>query len=284
MSAARREQLQGPVARRPARALALSPAAAYRTARRIAASLLPPVILAGLMLLLWDGWVRLRDVPVWLVPPPGLVLERLLDRWQFFLEHGYVTLGEALLGLLIGTFGALLLAVTMAHSRFLERGLYPLAIMLKVTPVVVWAPLFVLWFGFGTMPKVFIAALIAFFPMLVNMVTGLRAVPPDAHAVFRSIHASTAEVLWRLRVPFALPYLFAALRVSALLCVIGAVVAEWSGADRGIGHVIAVANSNLDTATVFAGIITLTFMGAILNAAVLLLERRILAWHDAYLP
>ena len=284
MSAARREQAQGSIVRRRPRGVEGDRSGVYRVARHIGASVLPPVVIAGLMLLAWDAWVRFRDVPVWLVPPPGDVLSRLLERWQFFLEQGYVTLGEALIGLLIGTLGALLLAVAMAHSRFLERGLYPLAIMLKVTPVVVWAPLFVLWFGFGTTPKVFIAALIAFFPMLVNAVTGLRAIPPDAHAVFRSIHASTLEVLWRLRIPFALPYLLAGLRVSVLLCVIGAVVAEWSGADRGIGHVIAVANSNLDTATVFAGIATLTLIGAILNSAILLLERRILSWHDAYLP
>lgn len=268
-----------------------APEAPERTARSAGGSLrgfaqaaLPPAILAGLGLAIWEAWVRARDVPVWLVPPPSSVLDRLFSEAGMFAEEGWVTLTEAMLGLVVGTSVALALAVLMAHSRFLERGLYPLAILLKVTPVVVWAPLFALWFGFGTEPKVFIAALIAFFPMLVNAVSGLRSVDPGAHDFFRSIHASRLEVLWHLRVPSALPYLFAGLRISALLCVIGAVVAEWAGADRGVGHVIAVANSNLDTATVFAGIITLTLIGASINAVISFAEGRALWWHESRRP
>lgn len=257
---------------------------AIRAVRSLIAAVLPPAIVAAVALGAWEAWVRWRETPEWLVPAPSAVLDRLAADPAFFASEGWVTLVEALLGLAAGTAGALALALVMSRWRPLERGLYPMAITLKVTPVVVWAPLFALWFGFGTTPKVFIAALIAFFPMLVSAVTGLRAVDPDALAFFRSVHAGPAETLWRLRLPSALPYLFAGLRVAVLLCIIGAVVAEWFGADDGIGHVIAVANNNLDTPTVFAGIITLTVIGATLNALVSIAERRLLAWHDSQRP
>ncbi|HWO93807.1 MAG TPA: ABC transporter permease [Dehalococcoidia bacterium] len=240
---------------------------------------LPPVLLAAAAVALWELWVRWTGTAEWLVPAPTSVGERLIEDPRFFAREGLVTLTEALLGLGVGSAAALALAIVMTHSRFLERGLYPLAIGLKVTPVVVWAPLFALWFGFGTTPKVFVAALITFFPMLVNTVVGLRDVDPDAHAFLRSTGASRVEVLWFLRLPYALPYVFAGLRISALLAVIGAVVAEWSGADDGIGHAIAVANNNLDTPTVFAGIITLAVIGAILNAILALAERLVIDWH-----
>ncbi len=273
----------------PYGAAGVAPESAFRstsarlrsTAASVVGAVLPPLLLAAIGLGAWEAWVGWRDVPGWLVPAPSAVLDRLLGDAGLFVDHGLVTLMEAALGLLVGSAGALALAVVMAHSRFFERGLYPIAIGLKVTPVVVWAPLFALWFGFGTTPKVFIAALIAFFPMLVNAVIGLRSVDPGTHDFFRSVHAGPTEVLWHLRVPSALPYLFAGLRVAALLCVIGAVVAEWSGADRGIGHVIAVANGNLDTATVFASIVTLTLIGATLNAVISFLEGRALWWHES---
>lgn len=252
--------------------------------RDAAAAVAPAAIVASLAAVAWEAWVRWRDTPEWLVPAPSAVLDRFADDPALFAREGWVTLTEALLGLAVGSAGALLLALLMAHWRPLERGLYPLAITLKVTPVVVWAPLFALWFGFGTTPKVFIAALIAFFPMLVNTVMGLRAVDPDAHAFFRSVNAGPFETLWKLRVPSAMPFLFAGLRVAVLLCIIGAVVAEWFGADEGVGHVIAVAHNNLDTPTVFAGIITLTVIGATLNALVSTIERRVLFWHESQRP
>ena len=129
-------------------------------------------------------------------------------------------------------------ATLMAHSRFLERTLLPIAILVKVTPIVAVAPLFVIWFGFGSLPKIFIASLITFFPVLVNAMVGLRAVNPGALDFFRSLHASRTETYLKLRLPSSLPYLFAAFRISIPLSVIGAVVGEWFSGDRGLGSVI----------------------------------------------
>jgi NitT/TauT family transport system permease protein len=163
----------------------------------------------------------------------------------------------------------------------LERSLLPLAILVKVTPIVAVAPLFVIWFGFGAMPKVLIAALITFFPTLVNGVTGFRSVNPGAMDFLRSLRASRREIFFALRVPSSLPYLFAAFRVSIPLSVTGAVIAEWFSADRGLGSVIVVAHNDLDMPTLFGAIFALAFIGIGLTILVGLMERKALFWHES---
>jgi NitT/TauT family transport system permease protein len=195
--------------------------------------------------------------------------------------EGLRTLESAMLGFLVGATFALLLATIMAQSRFLERSIFPLAILIKVTPIVAIAPLLTIWFGFGLMPKVFIAALIVFFPIMVNALVGFRSVNPNALALFQSLAASRTDVFLRLRLPSSLPYLFAAFRVSIPMSVIGAVVAEWFSGDRGLGRVIYVANNNLDMATAFAGIFTLAVIGVGLFLTTSWLERRLLFWHES---
>jgi NitT/TauT family transport system permease protein len=169
----------------------------------------------------------------------------------------------------------------MAHSRLVERTLFPIAILIKVTPIVAIAPLLAIWFGFGLAPRIVIAALISFFPILVNTIIGLRSTNPDALAFLASIHASPLEVFLKLRLPSSLPYLFAALKVSMPLALIGAVVAEWFSADEGLGLVIFASNAQLDTPTLFAAVTVLAAMGVILNLALSLAERAVLFWHES---
>ena len=197
----------------------------------------------------WEVWVRLKDVPTYILPAPSKVLGRLLGDLPFFAGEGAVTVSEALAGFALGSAVALIGATLMAHSRFLERSLLPLAILVKVMPIVAIAPLFVIWFGFGSAPKILIAALLTFFPVLVGGVAGFRSVDPRAADFLRSLKASRREVFLTLRVPSAMPYLFAGFRVSVPLAVIGAVIAEWFTGDRGLGSVIIVAHSNLDMPT-----------------------------------
>ncbi len=242
---------------------------------------IPPIAAVVVALAVWSLWVRLRDIPGYLVPTPEAVARAFLDDPARFLDAGRTSLIEALGGLAIGSGGALLLAIVMAHSRPLERALYPLALVVKVTPVVAVAPLFIIWFGFGIWPKLLVAALITFFPMLVNAVTGLRAVDPAAHDFLRSLHASRWQVFWRLRWPASLPYLFAALRISVPLALIGAVVAEWMSGDGGIGQVILIANGDFDTASLFAAVLVLAAIAVALSGALALLERKLLFWHES---
>lgn len=260
---------------------AASPLPRRSAARAVLVAAVPPLVAIALVLVAWSAWVRLRDVPEYLVPTPEAVARAFLDDPARFVEAGRTSLIEALGGLAIGSGGALLVAVAMAHSRPLERALYPLALVVKVTPVVAVAPLFIIWFGFGVWPKLLVAALITFFPMLVNAVTGLRAVDPAAHDFLRSLHASRWQVFWRLRWPASLPYLFAALRISVPLALIGAVVAEWMSGDGGLGQVILIANGDFDTASLFAAVLVLAAIAVLLSGALALLERRLLFWHES---
>ncbi len=248
--------------------------------RSLAAHILPPALALIGALLFWEFWVQWRDIAIIVVPPPSEVLERILDDPAFFWREGGWTLYEATLGLLLGSSFALALAVAMAHSRLTERALFPLAIIIKVTPIVAVAPVLVIGFGFGTTPKILVAALLSFFPMLVNAMTGFRDVNPGALEFMRSLRASPWQLFWKLRLPSALPYLFAALKITYPLALIGAVVAEWFTGDRGLGLVIFVANANLDTPTLFAAVGVLALTGVTLNILLYLTERRLLFWHE----
>ncbi|MER3420710.1 MAG: ABC transporter permease [Chloroflexota bacterium] len=250
--------------------------------RRTAATAVPPAVVLLGALLAWELFVRLSGAKPYLVPAPGAVWRRWWGDLGFFYGEGLVTVQEAAGGLALGGGLALLAAVIVAHWRALERGVLPVAIAVKVTPVVAVAPLFTIWFGFGPLPKVLIAALITFFPLLVNAITGFRAVNPTTLDLLRALDASPVRIFFTLRLPTALPYIFAALKVSATLSLIGAMVAEWSGAGRGLGRVVLLAHSNLDMPTLFAGVFTLASLGVLLTGVISLLERRLLFWHEAF--
>lgn len=223
----------------------------------------------------------MADVPEYLVPAPSAAFGELFGRLPYFMGEGAVTLGEAVAGFALGSAAALTAAALMAHFRLVERALYPIAILIKVTPIVAIAPLFVIWFGFGPAPKALIAALITFFPVLVNGVTGFRSVDGGALAFMRSLNASRREIFIKLRLPSAMPFVFAAFRVAVPLSLVGAVVAELFSGNRGLGSVIIVAYSNLNMPTLFAAIFALSAIGIALTAAVSALEKRVLFWHES---
>ena len=243
--------------------------------------ILPPAFAIAAAIALWELWVRAAQVPVYIVPAPSVIIERLAGDFGFFAWHGGITLAEALAGFALGASVAFTGATLMAHSRIIERTLLPIAILVKVTPIVAIAPLFVIWFGFGSLPKILIASLITFFPVLVNAMVGLRAVNPGALDFFRTLRASPAETYLWLRLPSSLPYLFAAFRISIPLSVIGAVVGEWFSGDRGLGSVIIVAHNNLDMPTLFSAILALAFLGISLTVITAYIERKALFWHDS---
>lgn len=241
----------------------------------------PPALALGALLVAWELWTRVAEVPVYIVPGPRVVLARLFGDIGFFAGHGAITLMEAIAGFLLGASVAIAGATLMAHSRFLERSLFPIAVLVKVTPIVAVAPLFVIWFGFGSLPKVLIASLITFFPVMVNALTGFRSVNPGALDFLHSLDASRTQVFLKLRAPSSLPYLFAAFRIAIPLSVIGAVVGEWFSGDRGLGSVIIVAHNNLDMPTMFSAVASLAVMGISLTVATWYLERRVLFWHES---
>lgn len=234
--------------------------------------------IAGIALVL-ELWTRALRVPSYLLPAPSAVVARMATDAGLLAREGSITLGEAAAGFVLGTGIAFALATAMAWSRPLERTLFPLAILVKLTPIIAIAPLFTLWFGFGTAPKVAIAALITFFPMLVNSFVGLRSADLQEVAFLQTLGASGREIFRHLRVPSALPYLFSGARISVNLALIGAVIGEWTGADRGLGRVIFVANANLDLTILFGAVLVLAAIGIAANALVGAAERRVLHWH-----
>jgi NitT/TauT family transport system permease protein len=262
--------------------------------RGVGENVLPPLVALALALAAWEGLVRLLNIPIYLLPAPSDVagtLWRLLSAGfvpptyvgapaEGILYDTYVTFSEALVGLAIGTFAGLALAVVMTHSRFAEQALYPIVISIRSTPIIAVAPVFIIWFGFTIMPKAIVAALATFYPVLVNCITGMRAVDPATLEFFESVHASRSEIFWRLRVPNTMPYFFAALRLNVSLSLIGAIVGELVGARDGVGHMMTAAAVTLRTTEVFSGVVILTALGVVLTEIVTFAQRRVLFWHE----
>ncbi len=241
--------------------------------------ILVPVAL-GAFLLGWHLLVRWRDYPAFILPAPILVWERFLSllKGGTLLMHTWITVGEVLAGLAMGLSVAALLGYGLAKSPLLERILSPYIVASQAVPIVALAPLLVIWFGFGGLSKVLVCALTVFFPSLVNTMVGIRQVDPDLRALMRSLRATWWQTFTRLEVPGALPVLLAGLKVSVTLGVIGAVVGEFVGADRGLGYLINLARGILDTPMLFVALFTLVIIAMALYTSVALLEYVVLRW------
>jgi NitT/TauT family transport system permease protein len=229
----------------------------------------------------WEGLVRLLSLPAFILPSPAQVAERFIRAISdgTLLRHTAATLLEVLVGLASGVLIATLLGYILSKSRLLENILQPFLVASQAIPTVAIAPLLVIWFGPGIFSKVLICSLIVFFPVLVNTLVGLRAVPENLRDLMCSLQASPSQTLRLLEFPAALPVLLGGLRIGATLSVIGAVVGELVGADRGLGFLINVGRGQYDTALVFVGVFTLVVLALALYGAVILLEKRLLRWQ-----
>jgi NitT/TauT family transport system permease protein len=238
-------------------------------------------ILAALVL--WWLVARVSDLPAFILPSPVQVWDRFLRALGdgTLLANLWVTLQEVLLGLLAGTVFATITGYLIAKSRLFERIVSPYLVASQAIPIVAIAPLLVIWFGPGMSSKVLICALIVFFPVLVNTVVGVRAVPASLHDLMDSLRATRWQTLRFLEVPAALPIFLGGLRIGATLAVIGAVVGELVGADSGLGFLVNVGRGQYDTALVFVAIFTLVGLALILYGAVAAAERRLLMWQDS---
>ncbi|MFC2064505.1 ABC transporter permease [Chloroflexota bacterium] len=244
----------------------------------------PWIAVISLALGLGTWWLtsRLSGLPAFILPSPIQVLTRfgtaLTD--GSLLLHTLATLQEIILGLLAGTLTATILGYLLAKSRLFERLVSPYLVAMQAVPIVAIAPLMVIWFGPGMLSKVLICSLIVFFPVLVNTVVGVRAVPRSLHALMGSLRATRLQILLKLELPASLPILLGGLRIGATLSVIGAVVGELVGANQGLGFLINVGRGQYDTALVFVAIITLVIMALLLYSLVAFFEYRLLAWQE----
>ncbi|HVQ05455.1 MAG TPA: ABC transporter permease [Burkholderiaceae bacterium] len=240
--------------------------------------LMPALGIVGL-LVLWWAVVVIFQVKPFIAPSPGAVLQTLYIKRDVLLANLLPTAGEALGGLLIGNLAAIGLATVFVHYRRLQEIFFPVAVMFNSIPVVAKAPILVLLMGNGVEPKIAIAALVCFFPTLVNSVRGLEAVNPQAMELMRVLSASKSEIFFKLRVFSALPFLFSALRISASMAVIGAVVGEWIGATQGIGAMIIQATYNFDSPLLYAAITMSACLSGAFFLAVVALERIVIRWE-----
>lgn len=236
---------------------------------------------AIIALALWQGAVLLWQLPAFILPGPALVAARFGQAVAdgSLTRHLLITLVEVLVGLIIGAGFATLTGYLLAKSPAAERFLSPYLVASQAVPLVAVAPLLIIWFGPGLFSKILICSLIVFFPVLINTIVGVRAVPENLRELMRSLRATPGQILRLLEIPAALPVFLGGLRVGATLSVIGAVVGEFVGADRGLGFLINVGRGQYDTALVFAAIFTLIFLALTLYYAVLLVEKRALQWN-----
>jgi NitT/TauT family transport system permease protein len=243
------------------------------------ASNLLAVLLILAALLLWEASVHLTGIPVYLLPAPSRVLWTLARQPLYYLQASGVTLLEAFAGLLLGAMFGMGLAILLNLAPRLERGMMSLAILIKSTPLAAIAPLLTIWFGFGMLPKVIITALLTFFPTLVNVLVGFQSAERELIDLMHVHRATRWQVLRHLKLYLALPYLFAALRVVAPLSLVGAVVAEWSGASGGLGRIMWLAYANLNLPAMFAAIFILSACGMIAYLLIVAIEQRLLRWR-----
>ena len=267
-------------ARRPAPA-ASSAAGGGRRARPAAGKWrrrAPAIVAAFGILALWQGIVSGFGVPTWIAPSPVQVLAVFAERGDVLWTNFWPTLMEAASGFLVGNTVAAVLAVWFVHSQLAERAFYPIAVFVNTIPIIAVAPILVLLLGNGYAPKIVIAALICFFPTLVNMVRGLKAVNPQMLELMRVLSASGREVLFKIRLQSSLPFLFAALKIASTTCVIGAIVGEWIGSNYGLGALILEATYNYRAPLLYATVILGAGMAVAAFAIVTLVERRVLKW------
>jgi NitT/TauT family transport system permease protein len=255
--------------------------ARYREAQRRAKRrrrLMPALGIIGLIALWW-AVVVIFQVKPFIAPSPWAVLQTLYVKREVLLANLIPTAGEALGGFLMGNLIAIAVATLFVHNRRLQEIFFPVVVMFNSIPVVAKAPILVLIMGNGVEPKIAIAALVCFFPTLVNSVRGLEAVNPQAMELMRVLSASKREIFFKLRMFSALPFLFSALRIAASMSVIGAVVGEWIGATQGIGAMIIQATYNFDSALLYAAIVMSAALSGTFFMAIVLLERAIIRWE-----
>lgn len=241
-------------------------------------AVLPLTLLGGTVLLV-EIIVRVLQVSSYLLPAPSVVLVRLVSEWRNITSHLLVTTTEAVGGFTVAAVLAILAAVAFVRFEAVERAFFPLAIILQTIPVIIIAPILVVLLGNGLGPKIVIAAMITFFPTLVNMTRGLKAIDPLTLDLFATLNASWLQVLWKLRFPGALPYLFSSLKIASANCFIGAIVAEWMGADCGIGYLAQVYLYQLNIDLLYAAVLASSATAILFSGAISLAEMLACPWQ-----
>lgn len=228
---------------------------------------------------IWELLTRSLHVPSFILPPPSQIFVEALSRYQLYIYSTWVTLYEIIVGFLLATAVGILFSVLIVYSRIMRNMIYPQIVVLQIVPKVAIAPLLLIWAGYGLTSKVLLALLVSFFPIVVNMVTGMLAIEAELLDLCRILHSSRWQEFAKVRLPNALPYLFSSLKVASTLSVIGAVIGEFVGGSEGLGHLIIIANTELRTSMAFVSLFSLSILGFLMYGVVVIAERVFMPWE-----
>jgi len=244
----------------------------------------PSLVLGIILIALWEAAIHLFKVEVFVVPAPSAIAQSLAQNAALLAQATLVTAQEVLVGFVLSTLVGAVLALLIVRFSLLGRALYPIIVLFQTVPKVALAPIFILWFGYDLSPKVVLIVVIAFFPVTLDMLAGLQSVDPGLIALMRSVGAKDNDILFRVRIPNALPHLMAGMKIAITLSVIGAIVGEFAGASAGLGYMIQFASTQLDTPLVFAALIVISVVGVVFYYLIELLERAITPWAPKFDP
>lgn len=244
----------------------------------LASAVVPPLVAVALLLLAWDTAIRLFDVPVWLVPKPTDFLDRMAEDWPLLLRNALDTSAKILGGFLIGVAVAVPLALALVAVPALERGLYPVIVFLNIMPKTVIGPILIVWFGISPLVSVLIVFLMCFFPMLVDAMSGFRAMDPRLAYITRSMGASRWQTFRYVRMPAAMPSIFAGMKIGVVKAVEGVIIAEFIASNAGLGYLIMQASSVMDMPLMFSGLVTTALVALVFNGATALAGRALMPW------
>jgi NitT/TauT family transport system permease protein len=237
-----------------------------------------PIAGAGSLILAWQFLLPLLGVPPYIVPTPTAIFGVFQKNGALLVDNLWPTAIESMAGFVIGNLAAIVLAVVFVHSRLLQAAYFPVVLFFNTIPVLALSPIIILIFGLGMTPKIVIAAVICFFPTLINMIRGLNAATANEFELFHVLSATKAEIFWRLRFRRALPMLFSSLRIASATAVIGAIVGEWIGSDKGLGALIIQATFNYQSDRLYAAIVLSSMLSILLFLVVVLIEKRVLRY------
>ncbi len=249
------------------------------TSRMLNAAWLRPLLFLVMIIAAWDLAIRIFQIPAYQVPSPGEVIVVLWQSWPELLSQTWPTTYATVAGFLLSALFGIPVAMLIAGSKTIESYVYPLLVFSQSIPKVAIAPLFVVWFGFGLLPKVISAFLLGFFPVVVSAVQGFKSVDPDMVDLARAMKGSRFQVFCAVNLPHALPAIFSGLKVSVTLAVVGAVVGEFVGSNSGIGYVLQRSIGTFDLPTMFAALVILALLGVVLFWIVDRIERLVIPWH-----
>jgi NitT/TauT family transport system permease protein len=238
----------------------------------------PTAVTVGLFVA-WEGAVRTLGIRSIVLPAPSEILKVMFERYDLLLTHLWPSLYLTILGFALSVIGGILVAIVMAYSDMIRRGLYPVIVVSQVIPKISIAPLVIVWFGTGAMSSLLLAFLIAFFPMTINAILGFQSVDEDIDKMARTFMGSRWQIFWKIRLPNALPYIFGGMKISITLAIIGVIVSEFVASQEGIGYLIKLAGGLLDTPLMMAAITVLSISGLVMYWMIAEVERRTVYWQ-----